>query len=114
MHPKSFSKVHCQWPVLLLLLVVDVDPPFCPRLLPLCVGCGLEVDVLHVELSVPGPHPDVGCVTDGCGLGFVLHVELSVPGPHPDVGGDCGLLVVLHDELSVPGPATGYASDSIA
>jgi hypothetical protein len=38
---------------------------------------------LHVELSVPGPHPDVGVVV---GVGDALHVELSVPGPHPDVG----------------------------
>ncbi len=80
-------------------------------MLPLCVDCvGLEVDVpLHVELSVPGPHPDVGVGVDCVGLeAVVLQVELSVPGPHPDVGVDCvdcvGLLVVLHVELSVPGP----------
>jgi len=120
------------------LLPVDVDAPVCPRLLPLCVDCvGLAVDVLHVELSVPGPHPDVGIGVDCVGLGVdvlhvelsvpgphpgsvggaadglevdVLHVELSVPGPHPDVGVDCGLLVVLHVELSVPGPHPGPAS----
>jgi hypothetical protein len=44
---------------------------------------------LHVELSVPGPHPDVGV-----GVGVALHVELSVPGPHPDVGVGGGGVVV--------------------
>jgi hypothetical protein len=45
----------------------------------------------HVELSVPGPHPEV---VDGCGVddGVVVvagHVELSVPGPQPvSDGGD--------------------------
>jgi len=64
------------------LLPFDVDDP---RLLPLCVGCGLGVDVLHVELSVPGPHPAVGV---DWGLLVVPHVELSVPEPHPgSVGG---------------------------
>src|SRR6266852_4784580 len=97
--------MHCQWPV---LLPFDVDDP---KLLPLCIGCGLRADVLlHVELSVPGPHPDfVGGAADGLGVD-VLHVELSVPGPHPDVGVDCGLLVVLHVELSVPGPHPGSVS----
>jgi hypothetical protein len=38
------------------LLLFDVEDP---RLLPLFVDCGLGF-VLHVELSVPGPHPDVG------------------------------------------------------
>jgi len=78
------------------------------------VGCMLGVVVLHVELSVPVPQPDVGVVgVDGDGVDVVLHVELSVPGPQPDVGvvgvdGD-GVDVVLHVELSVPGPqpATG-------
>ncbi len=86
------------------LLPFDVDDP---RLLPFCVDCvALGVDVLlHVELSVPGPHPDVGAAADELEVD-VLHVELSVPGPHPDVDVDvdCGLLVVLHVELSVPGP----------
>jgi hypothetical protein len=46
----------------------------------------LEVVVPHVELSVPGPHPDVGAAGVGCELGAVVpHVELSVPGPHPGV-----------------------------
>jgi hypothetical protein len=81
--------VHCQWPV---LLPFGVDAPACPRLLPLCVDCiGLGVDVLHVELSVPGPHPDVGGAADELEVD-VLHVELSVPGPHPAsaVGGGGG------------------------
>lgn len=78
----------CQCPVLLPFGVDD------PRLLPLCVDCGLGVDVLHVELSGPGPHPAVGVDVECVGLGVdVLHVELSVPGPHPAVGVDCvGLL----------------------
>ena len=47
----------------------------------------LGVVVLHVELSVPGPQPDVGVVgVDGDGVEVVLHVELSVPGPQPAVG----------------------------
>jgi hypothetical protein len=84
--------VHCQWPVLLPFRVVA---PVCPRLLPLCVDCGLLV-VLHVELSLPGPHPDVGGAADGLGVD-VLHVELSVPGPHPAsaVGGGGGVPPVL-------------------
>jgi hypothetical protein len=57
-------------------------------------GVGCELELLHVELSVPGPHPCVGCDA---------HVELSVPGPHPCVGSDA------HVELSVPGPHPTHA-----
>jgi hypothetical protein len=72
-----FTKSALAFPVLLLCCDEDAFP-----------GVGVVVGVgvaLHVELSVPGPHPDVGVGT-GVGVGVALHVELSVPGPHPDVG----------------------------
>jgi hypothetical protein len=52
-------------------LPFDVDDP---RLLPLCIGCvGLGVDVLHVELSVLGPHLGPACLAgDGGGEGVPL------------------------------------------
>jgi hypothetical protein len=55
------------------LLPFEVDEP---RLLPLCIDCGLGADVLmHLKLSVPGPHPtSVGVGVDCVGLGVdVLH-----------------------------------------
>jgi hypothetical protein len=59
------------------------------------VDCGLGVDVLHVELSVPGPQPAVGVGR----LEVAGHVELSVPGPQPGpaspVGGGGGVPPVL-------------------
>jgi hypothetical protein len=47
-------------------LPLDVDDP---RLLPFCIGSGLGVDVLHVELAVPGPHPGPTCFVGGGGGG---------------------------------------------
>jgi hypothetical protein len=57
--------VQCQWPF-------DVDDL---KLLPgVGVDCGSGVDVLHVELSVPGPALEPGLrfpLTDRCNVVFV-------------------------------------------
>ena len=72
-HTKSFFTAHCQWPV---LLPFDVDDP---GLLPLCIGCELGVAVLlHVELSVPGPHP-TNAVEDGGGVTVLLVGFVAFP-----------------------------------
>jgi hypothetical protein len=83
------------------------------------VDCGLGVDVLHVELSVPGPHPDVGGGVDvgamAWGVGVVLHVELSVPGPHPGPasafgGGGGGVPVLLFVGAAIVAFPSGVAA----